>query len=99
MDVTEQWQIRAQLEKANRALREREAALLEAQRLTHSGSWRHDVSPGTVTVTPEVHQIFAISPDEDDSAAEFFFSRIYYEARAADFDTSEKATTPKTDYR
>jgi PAS fold. len=42
MDVTEQWQVRAELEKANRALREREADLLEAQRLTHAGSWRHE---------------------------------------------------------
>src|SRR5262245_23526187 len=99
MDVTEQWQIRAQLEKANRALQAREAALLEAQRLTHSGSWRHDVSQGTVTVTPEVHQIFAISPDEDASAADFFFSRIHPEDRAAEFDNYAKAQQTKTDFQ
>ncbi len=99
MDVTEQWQIRAELEKANRALREREAALLEAQRLTHAGSWRHDVSLGTVTVTPEVHRIFAISPDEDASTADFFFNRIHPEDRAAEFDNYAKAQQTKRDFQ
>ena len=99
VDVTEQWQIRAQLEEANRALREREAALLEAQRLTHAGSWRHDVSLGTVTVTPEVHRIFAISPDEDASAADFFFSRIHPDDRAAEFDNYARAQQTKTDFQ
>ena len=99
MDVTEQWQIRAQLEKANRALREREAALLEAQRLTHAGSWRHDVSLGTVTVTPEVHRIFAIQPDEDASTADFFFNRIHPEDRAAEFDNYAKAQQTKRDFQ
>jgi PAS domain S-box-containing protein len=95
MDVTEQWQIRAQLEKANRALHEREAALLEAQRLTHAGSWRHDLSLGTVTVTPEVHRIFAISPDEDASTADFFFNRIHPEDRLAEIDNYAKAQQTK----
>jgi formate hydrogenlyase transcriptional activator len=99
MDVTEQWQIRAELEKANRALREREAALLEGQRLTHAGSWRHDVSLGTVTVTPEVHRIFAISPDEDASTADFFFNRIHPEDRAAEFDNYAKAQQTKKDFQ
>ena len=99
MDVTEQWQIRAQLEKANQAMREREAALLEAQRLTHAGSWRHDVSLGTVTVTPEVHRIFAISPDEDASTADFFFNRIHPEDRAAEFNNYARAQQTKSDFQ
>ena len=95
MDVTEKRQIRAELEKAKRALRERQADLLEAQRLTHTGSWRHDVSLGTVTVTPEVHRIFAISPDEDASTADFFFTRIHPEDRAAEFDRYAEAQQTK----
>ena len=80
-------------------MREREAALLEAQRLTHAGSWRHDVSLGTVTVTPEVHRIFAISPDEDASTADFFFKRIHPEDRAAELDHYAKAQQTKRDFQ
>jgi len=39
-------------------LRQSEADLLEAQRLTHTGSWKHIVSSGTVEVSPEVYPIF-----------------------------------------
>jgi formate hydrogenlyase transcriptional activator len=99
MDVTELWQITAELEKANRALREREAALLEAQRMTHAGSWRHDVWLGTVTVTPEVHRIFATSPDEDASTADFFFNRIHPDDRAAELDNYAKAQETKRDFQ
>jgi len=35
-------------------LRRREAELLEAQRLSHTGSWKHDIASGRVTVSPEV---------------------------------------------
>src|SRR5580693_8674253 len=32
----------------------REAELLEAQRLSHTGSWKHDIASGRVIVSPEV---------------------------------------------
>jgi hypothetical protein len=32
--------------------------LLEAQSISHTGSWKHDVSSGTATVSPEVFRIF-----------------------------------------
>src|SRR5712671_545056 len=103
IDVTERKRAEDELEKANRALREREADFLEAQRLTHTGSWRHDVSLGTVTVTPELHRIFAISPDEDASTVDFFFNRIHPEDRAAEFDNCAKAQETRrgfqSDYR
>src|SRR6266403_2135073 len=99
IDVTERKRAEDELEKANRALRAREADFLEAQRLTHAGSWRHDVSLGTVTVTPEVHRIFAISPDEDASTVDFFFNRIHPEDRTAEFDNYAKAQQTKRDFQ
>ncbi len=38
-------------------LRRSEADLLEEQRLSHAGSWRHDLASGTFTVSPEVLRI------------------------------------------
>jgi PAS domain S-box-containing protein len=99
IDVTERKRAEAELEKANRALREREADLLEAQRLTHTGSWRHDVSLGTVTVSPEIYRIFAISPDEDASITDLLVNRIHPEDRAAEYDNYAKAQQTKRDYQ
>src|SRR5580692_1577995 len=48
---------------------------LEAQRISQTGSWKHDVLSGTVTVSPEVFRIFGVKPDENTSTAELWLSR------------------------
>src|SRR3984885_1213563 len=83
---------------AQEALRSSEADLLEAQRLSHMGSWRNDVTTVIVTVSPEVHRIFDIRPGEDASTAEFFFGRIHPEDRPAEAQTYERANLAKTDF-
>src|SRR6202171_2507144 len=45
MDTTE-------AKRAEKKLRRSEESLLEAQKLSHTGSWRHDVASGEVTVSP-----------------------------------------------
>jgi len=44
--------------KTDEKLRRSEECLLEAQRLSQTGSWRHDVASGAVTVSPQIHRIF-----------------------------------------
>jgi PAS domain S-box-containing protein len=83
---------------AQEALRSSEADLLEAQRLSHMGSWRNDVLTGIVTVSPEVHRIFDIRPGEDASTAEFFFGRIHAEDRPIEAQIYERANVAKTDF-
>src|SRR5580700_308179 len=60
MDVTA-------VRRTEEALRRSEESLLEAQKLSHTGSWRHDVASGAVTVSPEIYRIHDIKPDEDGS--------------------------------
>ena len=62
-------------------LQQTKAYLLEAQRLSHTGSWKHDLSSGKVIVSPEIHQIFGIKPNEDSFSADLYFSRIHPEDR------------------
>jgi PAS domain S-box-containing protein len=85
--------------RAERKLRRSEECLLEAQRLSHTGSWQHDVVSGVVTVSPEIHQIFGSSPDEDTSNAEFWFNRIHPEDRKRVQERIERSKIQKTDYR
>ena len=39
-------------------LRRSEASLLHAQRISHSGSWSHDLTSGKVAISPETQRIF-----------------------------------------
>lgn len=66
---------------AEEKLRRSEASLLEGQRLSHSGSWTHNLSSGVVSVSPEVLRIFDAQPGEDTSTAEFHFRRIHSQDR------------------
>jgi PAS domain S-box-containing protein len=83
---------------AEEALRSSEADLLDAQRLSRTGSWRNDLLTGIVTVSPEVERIFDIRPGEDASTAEFFFGRIHPEDRPIEAQTYGRANLAKTDF-
>ena len=84
---------------AEEKLRRSEADLLEAQRLTHTGSWKHVISSGRVEVSPEIHRIFGTTPDEDTVDAAFWFSRIHPEDRKRTQELFAKCEIEKTDYQ
>src|SRR6202158_3409821 len=92
MDTTES-------KRAEKELRRREEFLLEAQKLSHTGSWRHDVASGAVTVSPEIYRIHDIKPDEDASSTEFFFSKFHPEDRKRVVDLFERAEIEKTEFQ
>jgi PAS domain S-box-containing protein len=96
MDTTER-------KRAEKKLRRSEESLLEAQKLSHAGSWRHDVASGAVIVSPEVLRIHGVKPDDDASNPKFFFSRIHPEDRKRVVDLFERAELEKikfqVDYR
>ena len=74
IDVTE-------YELLTRELRRSEASLLDAQRLSRTGSWTHDVSSGKVTISPEMVRMWGIQAEDNAAAADFFFARIHPDDR------------------
>jgi PAS domain S-box-containing protein len=92
MDTTES-------KRAEKKLRRSEESLLEAQKLSHTGNWRHDVASGAVTVSPEIYRIHDIKPDDDPSNTEFFFSRFHPEDRKRVVDLFERAEIEKTEFQ
>src|SRR5499425_3040087 len=84
---------------AEQALRRSEADLLEAQRISQTGSWRHDISTGRVIVSPEVYRIYDIKPDEDASRTEFFFNRCHPEDRKRVVELFERSEREKSDFQ
>src|SRR5580658_2747175 len=57
---------------AEEKLRRSEAFVLKAQRLSQVGSWKHDLTSGVVTSSPEMLRLFDVQPDEDYSILEFW---------------------------
>jgi PAS domain S-box-containing protein len=85
--------------RAEKKLRRSEESLLEAQKLSHTGSWRHDVVSGAVIVSPEIYRIHDIKLDDDASNTGFFFSRFHPEDRNRVVDLFERAELEKTEFQ
>jgi PAS domain S-box-containing protein len=84
--------------RVEKKLRRSEESLLEAQKISHTGSWRHEVASGVVKVSPEIYRIHDINPDEDTSNTEFFFSRFHPEDRSRVVDLFERSEREKTEF-
>jgi PAS domain S-box-containing protein len=87
-----------QSKRVEKELRRSEEFLLEAQKLSHTGSWRNDVTSGAVTVSPEIYRIHDIKREDDPSNTGFFFSRFHPEDRKRVVDVFERAEVEKTDF-
>jgi PAS domain S-box-containing protein len=91
VDVTER-------KRTEEKLRRSEADLLEAQRISKTGSWKLDLSSGRVTVSPQIFRMFGVKPDEDTSTVEFWLSRNHIEDQTRIQELFEKSLNQKTDY-
>ena len=91
MDVTER-------KRAEDALRASEASLLEAQRLTRTCSWKHDILSGKVSVSAEGLVMFGIKPEDDASSVDFFLKRHHPEDRPKVEQAYAAALLRKTDF-
>ncbi|MDB4980915.1 MAG: Formate hydrogenlyase transcriptional activator [Myxococcales bacterium] len=58
-------------------LRRSEGFLLEAQRMSHTGSWRHNLVTGELTVSPEVLRIRGVGPDFKPGSIDFFWETMH----------------------
>jgi PAS domain S-box-containing protein len=91
MDTTES-------KRAEQKLLRSEESLLEAQKLSHTGSWRVDIASGAVTVSPEIYRIHGIKLDDDPSNTQFFFRKFHPEDRKRVVDLFERAKIEKTEF-
>jgi PAS domain S-box-containing protein len=86
------------VKRAEEELRHSEAELLEAQRLSHIGSWKRDIASGRVIVSPEVYRIYGVGPDEVHSNTEFWLNRTHPEDAKRIQELFVESEIQKTDY-
>jgi PAS domain S-box-containing protein len=79
-------------------LRRSEADLLEGQRLTHSLTWKYDLSSRKVTNTPEANRIYGFKGNEDTSDPELYFEMIHPDDRKRVRELFERCTVLKINY-
>ena len=75
-----------------------EADFLEAQRLSHTGSWRHDLLSGTLTVSPEVLRMYGLQSDDCLSTFEALYDGIHPDDRSMVRQAYESARVQKADF-
>ena len=92
MDITEQELLTQELER-------QQAHLIEAQKLTHTGSWAWRVRDrNAVEVSEEFYRIFGFDPAERAPTWEEYFERIHPEDRLKWKEITERAIVEKADY-
>jgi PAS domain S-box-containing protein len=79
-------------------LRRSEADLLEAQRLSHAGSWRHELASESFTVSPEVLRIRGVESAEPLSTIDRMYNGIHPDDRSRVKDTYEAAQRKKGEF-
>jgi PAS domain S-box-containing protein len=79
-------------------LRRSEADLLEAQRLSHAGSWRHHIASGTFMVSPEVLRIRGVESADPLSTIDRMYAGIHPEDREHVRNTYESAQARKGEF-
>jgi PAS domain S-box-containing protein len=84
--------------RVEKELRRSEEFLLEAQKLSHTGSWRHNLASGAISVSPEIYRIHDIQRDDDPSNTEFFFTRFHPEDRKRVVNVFERAELERTEF-
>ena len=92
MDVTER-------RRAEKTLRESEAYLAEAQRLSHTGSWASTPALGEVRyLSEECYRVLGFDPSGGQPRYEAFFQRIHPEDQAKVREAVETAGREKVDF-
>jgi PAS domain S-box-containing protein len=91
-DITER-------KRAEAALRQTEAYLEEAQRLSHTGSWAWNVARReNINWSQEQYRLFGLDPKSDSSSFEAAFQRIHPEDKATFNKVVDRAIREGTDF-
>ncbi len=84
-----------ELDLARRQLKKREATLKNAQRLARLGHWELDLNTGRAHWSPELYDLFGVSPTTFGNARDEFLALVHPDDRARYVETQEAAIREK----
>jgi PAS domain S-box-containing protein len=91
VDISERKQVEEELRRS-------EAFLAQAQRISHTGSWRWRVATDSVYWSEEHFRIFGFDPENDTPSYSLFMERIHPEDRASLEELLNRAVQDKSDF-
>ncbi len=83
--------------RADESLRESEAYLAEAQRLSHTGSWSWSLKDGFRYWSDECYRVLGFDPQEGLPRFEEFFQRIHPDDQVWNWEVTKRAISEKVD--
>jgi PAS domain S-box-containing protein len=98
LTAVEKRRIKKALKESEQKLRESEARLAEAQRISHSGSWVWDVVENREIWSDEIYRIFGLAPQEFSATYEAFLDSVYEEDRERVRKSVDDALSNKAPY-
>jgi hypothetical protein len=63
------------------------------------GSWKHHLSSGLVTGSPEMLRVYDVQPGDDPSFLKFWFNRIHPQDRKRVQEAFQRSEIEKTKYQ
>ncbi len=73
-----------------------EARLVNAQRIAHLGNWERDLETGDVRWSDQMHDFFAITPEQFADTYEAFLERVHPNDREVVHQAARKALDEDT---
>ena len=80
-DISERVRLQAKLRSSETALRRSVERLANAQRITHTGSWRWDGATDSLDWSDEVYRLLGLEPGSVPASAALYLSRVHPEDR------------------
>ncbi|MDB4891154.1 MAG: hypothetical protein JWL61_3009, partial [Gemmatimonadetes bacterium] len=86
-------------QRAEEALRRSEASLIDAQQISHTGSWRWNTGTGEISWSPELRRILAVDPEAPPPTVAAYIDMVHADDRPAFQDVLDRTVRGRRSFQ